>query len=195
MNLRQKKIQKKKLAGFNRTIEGTDYAEIVISTTQIRNVLDRYKSACAGTGFDSIAVAATKCAVNRTLLHEFGHSLHAVLPYAALKDWQDAATSDKTKITKYVKDMDDSQHYHREMEDFADSLKFFVDKPAILQIISDKRFQAMRLIYEAFMPNYENTLKIKQAKKILDHLQLKEAGITSDQAMRDTYLSHEVAPK
>ena len=91
--------------------------------------------------------------------------------------------------------MDDSQHYHREMEDFADSLKLFVDKPAILQIISDKRFQAMRLIYETFMPNYEANLKIQQDKKILDQLQLKEAGVTSDQVTIDTYLSHEAAPK
>lgn len=178
--------------GFHAWSDELDGSEIIISDAQVRK---HYQDILELLGDDPNAEQyAQLSARNRmlqTITHEFGHELHEILPVAALKRWEDQRVTDPTNVTAYVKSCHDSNHQHRYMEDFADTMALFIQRHEILTVISPTRFNAMQQIFEEFMPLYPET-----TKKLQDHLiavnrmtRLNE-GI-SDEAIKSRYLRHE----
>lgn len=167
-------------------------SEIIISDAKVR---ERYQDILELFGDDPNAEQyAQLSARNRmlqTITHEFGHELHEILPVAALKRWEEQRVTDPTNITAYVKSRHDSDHMHRYMEDFADTMALFINQPEILTVISPTRFNAMQQIFEEVMPLYpEATKKLQDRRIAIDRTTRMSKGV-SDEMIKSTYLSHE----
>lgn len=169
-------------------------SEIIISDVKVR---ERYQDILELFGDDPNAEQYAQLSARNTMLHtithEFGHELHEILPVAALKRWEEQRASDPTNITAYVKSRYDSDHMHRYMEDFADTMALFINQPEILTVISPTRFNAMQQIFEEVMPLYpEATKKLQDRRISVDRTARLSRGM-SDELVRSTYLSHETA--
>lgn len=180
--------------GFHTWSEELGGTEIVISNAKvreryesIRQLMSQHKDA------ELMAQLSAKNRMQQTITHEFGHELHAVLPVAALKRWDEQRTSDPTNVTAYVKDRFDNNHQHRYMEDFADSMALFINQPEILTIISPTRFDAMQQIFEEYMPHYSELTKKLQERRIATDRMVRASNGMSDEDVKSTYLSHEAA--
>lgn len=180
--------------GLHKWSEELGGSEIIISDAKVR---ERYQDILELFGDDPNAEQyAQLSARNRmlqTITHEFGHELHEILPVAALKRWEEQRASDPTNITAYVKSRHDSDHMHRYMEDFADTMALFINQPEILTVISPTRFNAMQQIFEEVMPLYPEATKKLQYRRIsVDRTTRLSKGM-SDELVKSTYLSHETA--
>lgn len=169
-------------------------SEIIISDTKVhehyQNILELFGDVPFAKQY---AQERAKERMFRSIVHEFGHELHEILPLASLKRWEDQRSTDQTNITPYVKDRHDSKHRHRYMEDFADTMTLFINQPEELMVISPTRFYAMRQIFEEIMPIYpEITAKLQIRRIANDKAERLRSGI-SDEEARSTYLSHESA--
>jgi hypothetical protein len=180
--------------GFHTWSEELGGSEIVISVAKVR---EHYEYIRELMGQDKDAEAAAQLSAKNTMLHaithEFGHALHEALPVAALKRWDEQRTSDRTNITAYVRNRFDNNHHHRYMEDFADSMAMFINKPEVLTVISPIRFNAMQQIFEEYMPLYPEVTKKLQERRISIDKTVRASKGTSDAKLKSLYLSHEAA--
>lgn len=159
-------------------------SEITVSPKRIRQLYSEYLE--PGQADPDLQKAAETVAYRHfqgVLLHEFGHALHAALPIATLQEWKNAIADDPVHISPYVKHQHDSDHAHRYAEDFADSLKLFIQSPEQLALMSPARLAGMRHIFEVFMPNYAFTLKESQDKAIAEYQAFfAQQGISPEEA-------------
>jgi hypothetical protein len=154
--------------GIHRYSKELAGSEIVISTSKIA---EHYSTVASNPYGDKKqneenAKKFAKILMLRTISHEFGHELHDMLTAAALARWEEKRQSDPTFITKYVQSMHESDHRHRYMEDFADTLSLFLNMPDELRLLSPVRYAAMEEIYADFMPNYETTTKLAIEERV-----------------------------
>jgi len=180
------------MLGLHKWSEELGGPEIIISDAKVRGC---YQDILELLGDDPDAEQYAQLGARNNMLeiitHEFGHELHEVLPIAALKRWEEQRASDPTNITPYVKSRHDSDHVHRYMEDFADTMALFVNRPEVLTVISPTRFNAMQQIFEECMPLYpEATKKLQDRRIAVDRTTRLSNGIP-DELVRSTHLSHE----
>jgi hypothetical protein len=76
------------------------------------------------------------------------------------------------------------------MEDFADTVALFINRPEELILTSPNRFNGMRQIFGEFMPHYAATQELQDQRIGTDRIFRSRIGI-SDLAAKHTYLSHE----
>lgn len=169
---------------------------ITLSNIRIREDFDIQKNRLRNRGeteAERFTAAAAKDRMLRTITHEFSHILHDVLPLVTLKQWDDIRLTDSTNITGYVKYMNDTDHYHRYKEDFADSMALFINRPEVLQIISSVRLGGMGDIFNKFSPVFEDIIKKKLWKRIINYKIIRlSSGLTDDDA-KEYYLRHEIS--
>lgn len=179
-----------KKMGHNSLNMQTNTSEIVINSKVIHELFNSYVTSNKVESGD-VAADMAKDDIKEVLLHEFGHSLHDTLPYAALRIWDMAASSDTTNVTGYVKNMHDEDHGHRHMEDFADSLALFGTRSHVLGVVSNPRLIALQAIYMDFMPGYKEGLFTKQVKQIAALQAIINSGLISEQEYRHRHTKHE----
>ncbi len=184
----QEEGQDGSVIGIHRWSDELGGTEIIISDARVRK---HYQDTLELFGDDpnaeQYAELSAKYRMLQTITHEFGHGLHESLPVAVLKRWEDQRATDPTNITEYVKRRHNDNHWHRYMEDFADTMALFINKPEILMVISSTRFDAMRQIFEEVMPSYPEILKKSQDHRIaVDRIARMSKGI-SDETVKSTY--------
>lgn len=167
-------------------------SEIIISDAKVKERYEHIQELMGDhENGEAMATLNAKSRMLRTITHEFGHALHEVLPVAALKRWEEQRATDPTNVTAYVKDRHDSNHHHRYMEDFADTMALFINQPEELIITSPVRFNAMRQIFEEYMPVYTDVTQKLQEHRITSDRMIRTNKGLSDEDVKTTYLSHE----
>lgn len=169
---------------------------ITLSNTRIREDFDRQKKRYNKNEMEAtgqFAAEVTKAEMLQTITHEFAHILHAELPLSTLGQWDDARSIDSINITDYVKYMNDKDYYHRHMEDFADSMTLFINRPEVLQIISPARFDGMATIFDKFSPNYKDIIEKRILKRIANDKIVRSSLGMSNSKVKEYYLAHEIS--
>ncbi|CAN5375986.1 hypothetical protein BH10PAT3_BH10PAT3_5930 [soil metagenome] len=100
-------------------------------------------------------VKRNKSQLLNILAHEAAHALHDELPVAALQRWDTDASSHQYPVTPYVEDNWREDRGGKYMEDFAESLMLYANKPEHLDRVSWIRYMSMRDIYRELMPGHD----------------------------------------
>lgn len=155
------------VSGYHSHSDDFGTSKIVISDAKVREIYDTIRELERGQDdADWVAQTIAKQNFERTIAHEFAHALHYWLPVAALSRWEEQRASDPTRVTSYVDDRFKQDHPHRFKEDFSETMKLFVDEPVELMRLSPVRYDAMRQIYNDFMPSYNGLTKILEGFRI-----------------------------
>jgi|GEM_PF-3205222 len=175
--------------------EATGGKKVIISDVRFRKYYEDEKQALADVGIvddlEERALLTTKERLKQTIVHEYSHALHAVLPAAVLAEWEAAIADDPTHVTNYVKDRHEDGEFGAEAEDFCDSAATFTRQPDLLHTVSEARDTALEKIYAEFMPYYGVVLKPYRERTIASNQQYSESqGMTPEQVRR-YYLPHE----
>ncbi len=179
-------------SGLHKWSEELNGSEIIISDAKIREYYEYIRELMGDhENAETMATLSAKTECQALIIHEFGHALHEALPVAALKRWEEQRATDQTNVTAYVKHRHDSNHHYRYMEDFADTMALFINQPEKLIIISPVRFNAMRQIFEEFMPSYADVAQKMQEHRITADRMFRASKGLNDEDARNTYLSHE----
>jgi len=127
-----------------------------------------------------------------TVWHEFGHNAHYLMRYEEMESWEQVVATDKTAVTWYVKCARANNEDWGKREDFADSFKLFLINPALLYVLSPKRYLFMNDFFERRLKTSQvQGFRENAAKNILLSLILwKENGYTQED-IRKIYLSYE----
>jgi hypothetical protein len=126
-----------------------------------------------------------------TLTHEIGHAVHGDFSMDEMKEWEEVMKQDQTKVTWYVSYSETKSEPTKKREDFCESFMLFVKDPSFLKIISEKRFEYVKKLFETYMdsenlPNFQRSLDWNQ--KFTDAF-LEENGYTKEQ-FKNSYLSN-----
>lgn len=131
-------------------------AEIIMSLDATQARYQHFLGTHKGTeNSDAQAAAQASAEYVSTLLHEFGHSLHNVLPMAAVAFWDKARESEDVYVTDYVKQRFEEDHPAKYKEDFCESFRLLLTEPHILLQKSPARFKAMVRIMKDLNPLYD----------------------------------------
>lgn len=178
--------------GVHRTSKELGGDEIVISDAKVEEDYRKFIE-LFGNSADAkeLAAVSARSKMQHTIVHEFGHALHSVLPNAALMRWEENIVGDKTNITPYVKSRHESDHEHRYMEDFSDSMALFTTRPEELALTSPDRFAAMEEIFREYMPTYSKITEPFINSRLYSVKNIRERKGISEEEARATYLLHD----
>lgn len=102
-----------------------------------------------------------------TVFHEFGHHSHRTLTFNEMLEWEGITQTEKVDVTKYVFVSRQKNYQTGQREDFSETFSYFIKKPAILEIISPKRFEFMKKIFLSRLSEEESITWLEELEKRL----------------------------
>jgi hypothetical protein len=90
-----------------------------------------------------------------TLAHEVGHGVQCNLSRDEMEAWEKTLDSDKTAVSWYVNYAREKGVEKGKREDFSESIMLFIKNPAVLQLISETRFNYMTQLFRRHMTDTE----------------------------------------
>lgn len=134
----------------------------------------------------------------RILWHEIAHVVHRVrLDYDDISAWERVIEEDQTPITWYVQDSrpgpdsPNGSEAKGKREDFAETFRFYVSDPYVLESLSPARYQYMEKLFSKYSPTFiRDHLAANNKITYESHARaFSEMGF-DDQKIREHYLIH-----
>lgn len=117
----------------------------------ISGSIEVYREPCVDESADEHQANLALLAFEDTLLHEIGHKVHMDLTLEEMEAFESVVAEDPVDVSWYVKYSRAESKQRVKREDFTDSFKLYHTNPALLVVISQRRYLYMHDLFLRYL--------------------------------------------